>query len=91
MIIGMFPFCEYEEGTVQLEPGDVLLLYTDGVSEAHNPREEEFGELRLKDALRRYGHLPVSKMSEWILGELREWMADAPQHDDLTFVLMKMQ
>jgi predicted permease len=91
MIIGMFPFSQYEEGTVQLESGDVLMLFTDGVSEAHNPDEEEFGEERLKDVLRRYGHLAAEEMSEAILGELRAWMADAPQHDDLTFVLMKVQ
>ncbi|HEY3458736.1 MAG TPA: SpoIIE family protein phosphatase [Bryobacteraceae bacterium] len=91
MIVGMFPFSQYEEGTVQLEPGDVLLLFTDGVSEAHNPNQEEFGEARLKDVLMRYGHLSVSDASSAILGELRQWMADAPQHDDLTFVLMKIQ
>ncbi len=91
MIIGMFPFSQYEEGTVQLESGDVLMLFTDGVSEAHNPEEEEFGELRLKDLLRRHGQLPATEMLQAILGELREWMADAPQYDDLTFVLMKVQ
>ncbi len=91
MIVGMFSFSQYEEGTVQLEPGDVLMLFTDGVSEAHNPQEEEFGEERIKDVLRLYGHLSVEEMSAAILGELRGWMADAPQHDDLTFVLMKME
>ncbi len=91
MIVGMFPFSQYEEGTVQLESGDVLMLFTDGVSEAHNPEEEEFGEARLKDVLRRYGHLAVDEILSAVLDELRHWMADAPQHDDLTFVLMKMQ
>jgi predicted permease len=91
MIVGMFPFSQYEEGTVQLESGDVLLLFTDGVSEAHNPDQEEFGETRLKDVLRRYGDLSVGDASAAILGELQQWMADAPQHDDLTFVLMKIQ
>ncbi len=91
MIVGMFPLSQYEEGTVQLESGDVLMLFTDGVSEAHNPQEEEFGEARLKEVLTRYGHLPAEEMSTAILGELRGWMADAPQHDDLTFVLMKLK
>jgi putative ABC transport system permease protein len=91
MIIGMFPFSQYEEGTVQLEPGDVLLLFTDGVSEAHNPLEEEFGEERLRDLLKRFGHLPAEQMSAAMLDELQRWMADAPQHDDLTFVLMKLE
>jgi putative ABC transport system permease protein len=90
-IVGMFPFSQYEEGTVQLDSGDVLMLFTDGVSEAHNPQEEEFGEERVKEALRRYGHLSADEMSSAVLGELRQWMADAPQYDDLTFVLMKIQ
>ena len=76
---------------MQLEPGDIPMLFTDGVSEAHNPNQEEFGEERLKDVLRRHGHLSVGEASSAILGELRQWMADAPQHDDLTFVLMKIQ
>jgi predicted permease len=90
-IVGMFPFSQYEEGTVQLESGDVLMLFSDGVSEAHNPQEEEFGEARLQEALRRYRDLPVGEMSSAVLGELQQWMADAPQYDDLTFVLMKMK
>jgi phosphoserine phosphatase RsbU/P len=91
MIVGMFPFSQYEEGAVQLHPDDVLLLFTDGVSEAHNPQEEEFGEDRLKDVLRSYANLPAPEMATAILGELRAWMSDAPQYDDLTFVLMKVQ
>jgi putative ABC transport system permease protein len=91
MIVGMFPFSQYEEGTTQMDSGDVLMLFTDGVSEAHNPQEEEFGEERLKALLKKYGHLPAEGMSAAILAELRSWMADAPQHDDLTFVLMKVQ
>ena len=91
MIIGMFPFSQYEEGTVRLEHGDVLMLFTDGVSEAHNPEEEEFGEERIKAIMRRHRHLPAEEMSAAILNELHQWMADAPQHDDLTFVLMKVK
>src|SRR6185437_3780339 len=47
-IIGMFPIARYEEGTVDLQPGDVLLAFTDGVSEGHAPDQEEFGNDRLK-------------------------------------------
>jgi predicted permease len=91
MIVGMFPFSQYEEGTVQLQAGDVLLLFTDGVSEAHNPADEEYGEERLKELLKTYSDLPAPEMASAMLSELREWMADAPQYDDLTFVLMKIQ
>ncbi len=90
MIIGMFPQSAYEEGLVQLHPGDTLMLFTDGVSEAHDPQQEEFGDDRLKDLLHRTAHLPIEEMSARILVELRAWMSNAPQHDDLTFVLMKV-
>ena len=60
------------------------------MSEARNP-QEEYGDDRLRDLLRKTGHLPIEEMSERVLGELRSWMTDAPQHDDLTFVLMKVR
>ena len=50
-MVGMFPGMEYEEAAVELCPGDVLLAFTDGVPEAHNPENEEFGEERLQQLL----------------------------------------
>lgn len=89
-IIGMFAQSNYEEATLNLQSGDVLIAFSDGVTEAHSPSEEEFGEQRLKDLLRRVAHLPINDMASRILEELKFWMADAPQYDDLTFVLMKV-
>jgi serine phosphatase RsbU (regulator of sigma subunit) len=88
-IIGMFPQANYEEATVNLRAGDVLVVFTDGVTEALNPREEEFGEERLRELLRRVAHLPVDEMSSRISQELRDWIDDAAQYDDLTFIVMK--
>jgi sigma-B regulation protein RsbU (phosphoserine phosphatase) len=88
-IIGMFPQANYEEATVNLRAGDVLVVFTDGVTEALNPREEEFGEERLQELLRRVAHLPVDEMSSRISQELRDWIDDAAQYDDLTFIVMK--
>ncbi len=90
MIIGMFPFAKYEEGTVDLRPGDLLLLFTDGVTEALNAAEEEFGEERLQTLIRRLAHLPADEIKSHILLELQQWIGDAPQHDDLTFIVMKV-
>jgi sigma-B regulation protein RsbU (phosphoserine phosphatase) len=89
-VIGMFPQASYEEAKVDLRRGDVLVLFTDGVTEALNPSEEEFGEARLKDLLRRVAHLPVDDMSAQISQELKRWIAHAEQHDDLTFMVMKV-
>jgi phosphoserine phosphatase RsbU/P len=89
-VIGMFPQESYEEAQTRLHPGDVLIIFTDGVTEALNPGEEEFGEERLKDLLRRLAHLPVNEMAAEISRELREWIAHAAQYDDLTFIVMKV-
>jgi sigma-B regulation protein RsbU (phosphoserine phosphatase) len=90
-IIGMFPQMKYEEAAVDLSPGDVLIAFTDGVPEALNPADEEFGEDRLKEALVRLSSLPVGEMSSRLLQELKQWISDAAQYDDLTFVLMKVR
>lgn len=90
MIIGMFPSANYEESIVDLNPGDVLMAFTDGVTEALNPTEEEFGEQRLKELLLRVVHLPIFEITAAVSKELRNWIADAPQHDDLTFIVMKV-
>jgi sigma-B regulation protein RsbU (phosphoserine phosphatase) len=90
MVIGLFAQAPYEEGEVQLAPGDLLITFSDGVTEALNPAEEEFGEERLKELLQRYSELSVADISSRILADLREWIAAAPQHDDMTFVLLKI-
>jgi len=89
-VIGMFPQASYEEAKVDLQPGDVLVAFTDGVTEALSPGEEEFGEERLKELLRRVAHLPVEAMSAEISRELRAWIDEAAQYDDLTFIVMKV-
>ena len=90
-IIGMFPQALYEEGTIDLRTGDVLIVFTDGVTEALNPSDEEFGEERLKDLFREVFRLPVEEMSSRISQELKSWIQDAAQYDDLTFLLMKVK
>lgn len=89
-IIGMFPSASYEEAIVDLHSGDVLLAFTDGVTEALNAKEEEFGEERLKNLVQGLAHLPVQEMTASISQQIRIWIGDAPQHDDITFVVMKV-
>jgi len=86
----MFPGLSYEEASISLRSGDLLVAFTDGVTEAQNPESEEFGEERLKDLLRRLALLPVPEISAGISSALKEWIEDAAQYDDLTFVVMKV-
>jgi putative ABC transport system permease protein len=90
-VVGMFPDMAYEEATVELCAGDVLLAFTDGVPEAHNPENEEFGEERLQQLLRETAHLPADEISARISAEMKGWIRDAEQYDDLTFVVMKVR
>jgi sigma-B regulation protein RsbU (phosphoserine phosphatase) len=90
-VVGMFPEMTYEEATVELFPGDVLLAFTDGVPEAHNAEHEEFGEERLQALLRQTAHLPADEISARTTAEMNHWIRDAEQYDDLTFIVMKMR
>ncbi|HJZ96579.1 MAG TPA: SpoIIE family protein phosphatase, partial [Candidatus Solibacter sp.] len=90
-VIGLFPKAEYEEASIALKPGDLLAVFTDGVPEALNPGDEEFGEERLKTLLGRLVHLPVEEISAKLAAEMKAWIQDAAQYDDLTFVLLKVK
>jgi serine phosphatase RsbU (regulator of sigma subunit) len=73
--------------TIPIEPGDVLLLYTDGVTEATDAHGALFGESRLSESLARYGHLEVSDLVERIVVDVRAFMAE--QLDDMSIVAVK--
>jgi len=89
-VVGMFPEMSYEEATINLQPHDVLVAFTDGVTEAQSPGDEEFSEDRLKDLLRQIVHLPAQEISARIAAALRDWIKDADQYDDLTFIVLKV-
>jgi len=90
-VVGMFPEVHYDEATVDLCPGDVLLAFTDGVTEAHNAGNEEFGEERLQQLLRQTVDLSANEISARISAEMKNWIGDAEQYDDLTFIVMKVR
>ena len=89
-VIGLMPDMTYEEATIDLQAGDVLVAFTDGVTEAMNAQDEEFGEQRLKDLLREIVHLPVGDISSRISAALRDWIQNVEQYDDLTFIVLKV-
>ena len=84
--LGILEDYEYQSITFDLIPGDLLLLYTDGVTEARNTEEEEFGESRLKRFLSRpRGANPA----EDLLKEIYDFSRLAMQHDDITAVTIE--
>jgi sigma-B regulation protein RsbU (phosphoserine phosphatase) len=90
-IIGAFSDCCYEQEAIQMEPGDVLVAYTDGVTEAFNAGEEQFGEPRLREIVARSGHHSADELSKVIIERVRGWCGDTAQQDDLTLVVMKVK
>jgi sigma-B regulation protein RsbU (phosphoserine phosphatase) len=69
----------------------VLLAYTDGLSEALDVRGEEFGEARVRRVLAESAGMDVEKIREELVRRVREWSVDTPQHDDLTFIVVKIK
>lgn len=86
----MFARLLHEE-TLPLGPGDLFVLFTDGISEAMNPFDECFGEARLGELVREHGHLPFEELRERIIREIRAFVGSASQHDDMTMLLLKVE
>lgn len=80
-----------EEERVQLQEGDVFVLFTDGITEAMNRESELFGETRLAALVSEHGHLDAAELRERILREIESFVGGADQHDDMTMILMKVE
>lgn len=87
--LGVFAAATFEEHTLQMEPGDALLLYTDGISEVINGEEEEFGEERIEDLLIQNLDRPARAIADEILSSVIDFAGDAHLFDDATFIVIK--
>ena len=90
-VVGLIELASYAAAEVELRPGDVLLGYTDGLSEAMDPAEQEWGEERLAQALRSAAALPAGQAVERLMAEADAFAAGAPQHDDMTLLVVRAQ
>jgi sigma-B regulation protein RsbU (phosphoserine phosphatase) len=77
------------EGELQMTPGDTLVLYTDGFTEAMNSRQEEFGEQRFLELLQRYKNSSAQELLQYIFDDVKKFAGEYPQHDDMTLVVLK--
>lgn len=89
LVVGAFSFATYEESTLRLERGDVLVLFTDGISEPENEYGEEFGEERLHALLLANGDKDARELADVIVEAVRDWVGDAEQFDDITLLIVK--
>jgi sigma-B regulation protein RsbU (phosphoserine phosphatase) len=79
----------YEQESVRLDPGDVIIAFSDGVSEAMSQTGEEFGDARLLDVARAGMSLPVEAQVDRIVSAVREFTRGAPQSDDITVMVLR--
>lgn len=87
-VVGLFSKWECSVGEIQLVAGDTLVFYTDGVTESFNHADEEFGEERLIEAVRRRLELPSPALLRSVVDEVRQFSPDK-QHDDITLIAAK--
>jgi sigma-B regulation protein RsbU (phosphoserine phosphatase) len=89
--VGILAEAQYESASVTLAPGDWLIIFTDGLVEAENARQEEYGETRLLGAIAAAAAVTPAEMLNRLMAELDSFVGSTPQHDDVTCLLIKME
>lgn len=89
LVIGFFKDATYQTGRVHLEPGDLMILYTDGVSELLNPQEQEFGPEGITATLLKHRHKSVALIKEALIEAIDKHRQNLEPGDDITFLLVK--
>jgi phosphoserine phosphatase RsbU/P len=80
-----------EEETLPIADGDLFVFFTDGITEAMNAGDDCFGEQRLAQLIEQHADLPSEELRERILREIEAFVGDAPQHDDMTMILLRVE
>ncbi|MBV9482848.1 MAG: SpoIIE family protein phosphatase [Acidobacteria bacterium] len=90
-VVGLFENFPYKQGCATLAPGDLLVAFTDGVSEAMNHNEEEWGEERLIETVKQCRALDAKQILDGIFAAADQFVAGAKQHDDMTLVILRIK
>lgn len=91
MVVGLFPDAPYTASTVHLKPGDLLVAFTDGVTEPENAARDEYGEERLRDMLQRANGRPVKEIIAEVMDDVLAWTGQATLQDDMTMLAVRRQ
>lgn len=89
LVLGVFEDTQYDEAQIQLLPGDTLVLYTDGITEAHDSRNEMYGVERFERACAASGEQSLGAMIQHLLADVDQFTGDAPQYDDITVMTIR--
>ncbi len=90
-VVGAFPFAQYDESRLDLKPGDLLVCFTDGVSEPENEYGEMFGEDRLVELVMRNSHRGEEQIIQSVIEAVEQWTGSPELQDDLTLLLARRQ
>lgn len=90
LVVGMFPDMAYNKTEVEIKPGDLMVLCTDGVIEAENPQGEQFSYDRLKKLVAAHGNAPAEQIKEILMDQLKEFVGQERFEDDITFMIVKI-
>jgi sigma-B regulation protein RsbU (phosphoserine phosphatase) len=91
MVVGMFEDVHYQKDALALHSDDTLVIYSDGITEAINPAEEEYGEERLIDLVRDNQQANAEQLRDLIFADVTQFAGEAPQSDDMTVVIVKVR
>ena len=89
VVLGLFEHAKFEQETVQLQPGDLVILFSDGVTEAMNPAMDEFTDDRLLDCANTHRGQTPQEVLDALLADVHEFCAGATQSDDITVVMVR--
>jgi sigma-B regulation protein RsbU (phosphoserine phosphatase) len=89
--LGIQPEAKYESASIMVAPGDWLLIFTDGLVEAENSHQEEYGETRVLSTIAAGAARSPSEMLKRLMTELDQFVGQTPQHDDVTLMLLKAE
>jgi sigma-B regulation protein RsbU (phosphoserine phosphatase) len=87
-VVGLFDGVSYDESTLVMQPGDIFVAYSDGVTEPEN-EFGEFGEDRLIELIQEHRHKPLARITEIVAGAVADWIGTVEQPDDVTIVLAR--
>jgi sigma-B regulation protein RsbU (phosphoserine phosphatase) len=90
-VLGVVPGAEFHQGTAFVRPGDLLVMYSDGVVEAMDATDEQFGDERLLAAIRENASRPSAEIRDEILRQVHAFLGAQPAQDDLTLVVARFQ
>jgi sigma-B regulation protein RsbU (phosphoserine phosphatase) len=89
MVLGLFEGNHYEEGKIRLDPGDLLVIFSDGITEAVSQQDEEFGDDALVELIKRHNGLPPEGLLARITEEVDRFTGPVPPVDDMTLIVAR--